>query len=108
MTQEARNWITVARRPDLAEGGVLGVTAGGHDIAIYDIGGEIFATDNVCTHAHAYLSDGWLEGDVIECPLHGGRFEARTGKGLGAPITCDLRAFQVRLVGDEIQVRLEG
>jgi Rieske Fe-S protein len=42
---------------------------------------------------------GWLDGDVIECPLHGGRFEVKTGKGLGAPITCDLKTFPVRIEG---------
>lgn len=44
-------------------------------------------THNICIHAYALLSDRWLDGDVIECPLHGGHFEAKTGKGLGAPIT---------------------
>lgn len=50
------------------------------------------------------MSDGWLEGDIIECPLHGGRFEVKTGKGLGAPITCDLKVLQVRIEGNSVQV----
>jgi nitrite reductase/ring-hydroxylating ferredoxin subunit len=52
------------------------------------------------------LSDGWLEGDIIECPLHGGRFEPKTGKGLGAPITCDVTTLPVRIRGSEIQVNV--
>lgn len=100
------NWITVAPRDTLEPGSVTGVKAGDFDIALYNIDGEIFATDNICTHAQAVLSDGWLEGDVIECPLHGGRFEVKTGKGLGPPITCDLKTLTVRIEGDMVQVNV--
>ena len=100
------NWLTVARREDLWEGGMLPVTVDGHPIALYDVGGQLFATDNECTHALAMLTDGWLEGDVVECPLHGGKFSVRTGEGLCAPITCGLRTYEVRNVGNEIQLKL--
>ena len=105
---EAGEWITVARRGALGAGDMLAVAAGGKDIALYDLDGEIHATDNVCTHAFARLTDGWLDGDVIECPLHAGRFEVRTGKGLGPPIPCDLQTYPVRVVGDDIQVDVAG
>lgn len=85
-----------------------GATVGDQEIAVYNIDGEIYATDNLCTHAFAFLTDGWLDGDVIECPLHGGRFEVKTGKGLGPPIPCDVKTFLVRIVGDDIQVQLGG
>lgn len=98
------NWITVAELNSLDTGSVTGIKAGEVDVALYNIDGEIYATHNICTHAHALLSDGWLEGDVIECPLHGGRFEAKTGKGLGPPIPCDVKAFPVRIVGNSVQV----
>jgi naphthalene 1,2-dioxygenase system ferredoxin subunit len=98
------NWDTVAQRDALEVGSVAGVKAGDLDVALYNIDGEIFATHNVCTHAHALLSDGWLEGNIIECPLHGGRFEAKTGKGLGAPITCDVKTLPVRIQRNMVQV----
>jgi naphthalene 1,2-dioxygenase system ferredoxin subunit len=103
---EAEEWITVARRSALSEGEVLGVEAQGKPLALYNIDGEIFATDGLCTHAFAFLSEGWLDGDVIECPLHAGRFEVKTGKGLGPPIPCDIQTHPVRVVGDEIQVKI--
>jgi nitrite reductase/ring-hydroxylating ferredoxin subunit len=78
------------------------------DVALYNVEGRIYATHNICTHAQALLSDGWLDGDVIECPLHGGRFDVKTGKGLGAPITCDLKILPVRIEGDTIQVNVSG
>jgi len=100
-------WVKAANRGDLAAGDVLGVLVAGHDIAIYDLDGELFATDNVCTHAYARLSDGWLDRGEIECPLHAGRFEVKTGKATAPPCTDNLKTFPARLVGDDIEVKLE-
>lgn len=100
----AEEWINVAKRGALAAGEMLAVRAGGKEIALYDVDGAIYATDNVCTHAYAQLTDGFLDGDVIECPLHAGRFEVKTGKGLGPPIPCDIKTYPVRVAGDDIHV----
>lgn len=102
------NWTTVAKRSAINPGDVLGVTLGEREIALYNLDGEIYATDNLCTHAYALLSQGWLDGEVIECPLHGGRFEVKTGKGLGPPINDDLKTYAVRVVGDDVQIRLDA
>jgi nitrite reductase/ring-hydroxylating ferredoxin subunit len=102
----ADNWVTVSKLDAVEVGNVIGVRADDLDIALYNIEGQIYATHNICTHAHALLSDGWLEEDIIECPLHGGRFEVKTGKGLGAPITCDVRTLPVRVEDGAIQVNL--
>ena len=101
---ETEQWVSVAARSDLGAGEMLGVTVAGREIALYNIGGEIYATDNVCTHAFAVLTDGWLDGDEIECPLHAGRFNVATGKGLGPPIPCDLKTYKLRVVGDAIEI----
>jgi len=82
------------------------VSVGDKQIALYNVDGEIYATDNVCSHAFAMLTDGWLDGNEIECPLHAGRFDVRTGKGLGPPIPCDIKSYKVRVVGDEVQIDL--
>ena len=79
---------------------------GDFELALYDVGGEVFATDNLCTHAQAFLTDGTLAGDIVECPLHGGRFSVRSGAGLGPPIPCDLKTYPVRVAEGEIQLRL--
>jgi naphthalene 1,2-dioxygenase ferredoxin component len=103
----AEEWVTVALRADIGPGGMRAVKFGDYEIALYDVGGELFATDNLCTHAQAFLTDGTLEGEIVECPLHGGRFSVRSGAGLGPPIPCDLKTYPVRVAGGEIQVRLE-
>ena len=107
MSTEDTGWVTAARRGQLAEGEVIGVEVAGKSIALYDCDGVIYATDNICTHAYACLSDGWLDGAVIECPLHAARFDIKTGKVLSAPATEDLSVLPVRVVGDEIQVKLD-
>ena len=107
MNGDDADWVRAAARSDLTEGEVLGVEVAGRSIALYDADGSLFATDNICTHAYACLSDGWLDGEVIECPLHAARFDIRTGRVLDPPATDDLKTYQVRLVGDEIQVRLD-
>ena len=68
MSETAENWVKVAERGAVAPGVVVGVQVGELDIAVYNIDGQFYATHNACTHAHALLSDGWLEGDIIECP----------------------------------------
>jgi nitrite reductase/ring-hydroxylating ferredoxin subunit len=99
-------WIPVTATSDVAVGAMLGTQARGVAIAIYNVDGSFYATHDICTHQFAHLSDGWFEGKLIECPLHAGQFDVTTGKGMGPPITCDLRTFPVRVVADVIEVQL--
>ncbi len=107
MSGDDAGWVRAAARSDLAGDEVIGVEVAGHSIAIYDADGNLFATDNICTHAYACLSDGWLDGEVIECPLHAARFDIRSGKVLDPPATKDLKTYPVRIVDGEIEVRLD-
>src|SRR5579863_1467292 len=76
-------WVRVANVSDVAEGQVHAVRVGDREIALYHLaGGDFRATDNICTHEYAMLSDGWLEDGCIECPLHAARFDGKTGKAL--------------------------
>lgn len=99
----------VGRYDDFAENSVNRVTAGSIQVALYRLSGrEFYATSDVCTHGQAYLSDGWLTRDgAIECPLHGGCFDIRTGRGLGPPIEEAVRTYAVRTEGDRVIVVLD-
>ena len=72
---------------------------------LYEVEGEVYATDNLCTHGAARMSDGFLEGREIECPLHQGRFDVCTGKTLCAPLTQDIRTYPVRIENQRIWVK---
>lgn len=102
----ADNWVKAADRSALGDGEVIGVVIAGHEIALYEMDGDIFATDDVCTHAYAKLSDGWMEKGEIECPLHAGRFEIKTGKATAPPCIDDVKTYPVRLKDGEIQINL--
>jgi naphthalene 1,2-dioxygenase ferredoxin component len=99
-------WVPVASRSNLAAGDVLAVEIGAREIAIYDCDGVLYATDNICTHAQAQLSEGWLDGETIECPLHGARFDVRGGKVLAPPAIEDLKTYPVRVVAGTIEVEI--
>ena len=91
------SWIRVASVAELEDsGGLLGSSVGGVPIALYAVDGEYFATFDTCTHGQARLSDGYLEGHLIECPLHQGLFDIRTGEVKGPPCSKAIRTLPVR------------
>jgi nitrite reductase/ring-hydroxylating ferredoxin subunit len=104
MSDQPIEYHKVAKTTDIDEGEATQVLVGRREIAIYNLDGNFFATDDICTHAYASLADGYIEDDVIECPLHGGSFEIRTGKAASAPCTEDLKTYPVKIEGDAILV----
>ena len=100
------DWHRVAGTADLGDGEAMAVELMGLQLALYHGEGAWYCTDNVCSHAYALLSDGWLEEHLIECPLHNGQFDIRTGKGQGAPITADIRAYPTKVDGGDVLVGL--
>ena len=99
-------WIDATAMNDVPADDVIGVVVAGRDIALYNAGGEIFATDNICTHGQARLCEGFLEGHEIECPLHQGRFDVRTGQPTCAPVTEAIRSYPVRIEGGRVFLAL--
>lgn len=100
-------WRNVTALEALKDGGVVGVEVDGTPLALFRMGGEVYATHGICTHALAFLKDGWVENGTIECPLHQGVFDIRTGEALCAPLTEDLRTYAVKVEGGEVLVDLE-
>lgn len=100
-------WTRLAHVDDLPEGEMLGVSVAGRKLALYHLEDGSFAvTNNVCTHEFALLTDGWLEGCEVECPLHAGRFDLKTGRGLCAPIEKDIPTYAVEVRDEEVFVLL--
>jgi len=97
-------WIKVAAVSDVPEGETLAVEADNELVCLYNLGGRIYATDDICTHEEASLADGFIEGDCIECPLHQARFHIPTGEVRAPPADTDLRVFPVNVEGNDILV----
>jgi naphthalene 1,2-dioxygenase ferredoxin component len=101
------NWVDALSADDLPTDDVVGLAVAGRDIAVYTVGDTVFATDNLCTHGHARLCDGFLDGHEIECPLHQGKFDIRDGKPLCEPVTEPLRSYPVRVEGGRVFLQLD-
>lgn len=101
------NWTDAAALADVPEGDVMAVQVAGKEIALYEVDGEVFATDNICTHGAARMSDGFLEGREIECPLHQGRFDVCTGKALCTPLTQDIKTYPVKIENLRVMLKLD-
>ncbi len=101
-----RQWVALIGADDLPPGEMVGLEIGEARIVLYNVDGTYFATDNICTHAFALLSDGWLEDGVIECPLHAGRFDVRSGEAIAEPAECSLRTYAVRVADGTVEVLL--
>lgn len=99
-------WIEAALLSDVPQDGVIAVAVQGQEIALYGVDGDVYATDNICTHGHARLCEGFLEGHEIECPLHQGRFDIRDGAAKCAPLTENIRTYPVRIDGDKVYLDL--
>jgi naphthalene 1,2-dioxygenase ferredoxin component len=98
-------WERVAVLTDLkAAGGLMAAVFDRFNVALYLVGDMVYATGDLCTHGGARLSEGYLEGYLIECPLHQGRFDIRTGEVAGPPCKRRVRTFPVRMEGDAIAV----
>lgn len=99
-------WHEVPGAQALGEDEALGITLGEHPIALCRSGGEFYALHNVCTHQFALLSEGYVEDGCLECPLHQGRFDLKTGAPRGAPVTEAVRVYPVKSENGKVYVEL--
>ncbi len=101
------NWVDALSTNELPADDVKGVAVAGRDIAIYTVGSDVYATDNICTHGHARLCDGFLDGHEIECPLHQGKFDVRNGQPTCDPVTEAVRSYPVKIEGGRVLLQLD-
>ncbi|MEO1017938.1 MAG: non-heme iron oxygenase ferredoxin subunit [Pseudomonadota bacterium] len=100
------DWIEVGTLDDFEDDDVFGAHVSGTPVAVYLVDGQVFATHDICSHGHARLSEGFVEDGLIECPLHQGLFDIRTGAPAGAPCTEPITVFEARLEDRRILVSL--
>ena len=100
------DWRPAGNAADFEDEDVEQVWVGNLAVAIYKAEGAFYATQDVCTHEHAYLSDGVVVDCVVECPFHQGRFDVKTGEALGAPVMIPLQTYPVQVVGGRIYVHV--
>ena len=99
-------WVAVLPVGAVERNGVTLVRAAGRDYVIYDAPDGLYASQAYCTHAGALLRDGYFDRHLIECPLHQGCFDIRTGEPKGAPATRRLRVVDVRARAGMVEIRV--
>lgn len=97
-------FVKVAEVGDLKPGQAKLVQIGRQRIALYNVDGTFHATDDTCSHAEASLSEGELEGEEITCPLHGARFNVKTGEALCMPAFAPVDTYPVRVQGNAVEI----
>jgi nitrite reductase/ring-hydroxylating ferredoxin subunit len=103
----ADNVVRVCAQTDIAPETVKAYEVGDKRLAVYNLGGEFYVTDDECTHASASLADGMLEDGIIECSLHFGAFDVKTGAVKAPPCSLALRTYKVVLQGTDVCVDLD-
>lgn len=97
-------FLDVASISDIASGSGKMFEVEGHSVAVFNLNGEFYAIDDVCTHEEASLSDGPIDGDVVECPWHGALFNIKTGEVLKMPAVTPVRTYALKVEAGRIWV----
>lgn len=99
--------VRVCAQSDVAPESVKAYEVGDKRLAVFNLDGQFYVTDDECTHASASLAEGMLEDGIIECCLHFGAFDVKTGEVKAPPCSFALRTYKVVLQGDDVYVDLD-
>ncbi len=100
-------WVTIARAREIPVGEFKPVEVDGKRLLICHTEGGFYAVDDTCTHDDGPLADGWLEGNALECPRHGAKFDVTTGKVLCLPAAVGIASYPVKVEGDQVKVNVD-
>jgi naphthalene 1,2-dioxygenase ferredoxin component len=100
-------WMDVAAEGDLFEGAGIPVAPGGRKVALFLVEGVAYALENRCSHGMATIDDGFMEGHEVECSVHQGRFDVRTGAATAAPCTLALKTWPTKIEGGRVWVAMD-
>ena|SRR6266542_6383059 len=106
-TEAEGRFVTVGQVSDFTPGTVRIVELDGRSLCVgHTEDDEWGAIENVCTHDGGVLGEGELDGEAVECPRHGGRFDLFSGRVLALPPVRPVAAYAARVVGDDVQVEV--
>lgn len=92
---DSSNLIELCTKDEIADGEMLKVDHGDLELVVYHVDGTFYVTDDACTHGPGSLSEGYLEGHVIECDFHQGKFDIRDGEVVAPPCVVALRTYRI-------------
>ena len=105
-TRDVGKSVTIAKVSETAPGTITVHEVEGKRIALCNVNGRFYAIDDVCTHDGGSLDQGELEGNLVECPRHGARFDVTDGRAVVLPAVRPVKTYNVQVEGDEVRVEV--
>ncbi len=100
-------YVKIGKTSEIEDKGAKCVEVGGKTLAVFNLGGDFYCIDDMCPHEDGPLSEGFVEGDEVECPWHAASFNIKTGKlKQEGPAYDDVATYKVRVSGDDIEVEV--
>jgi nitrite reductase/ring-hydroxylating ferredoxin subunit len=99
--------IDLCSADEIAPGSAIKVETGDLVLAVYNVDGEYFVTDDLCTHGPGSLSEGYIDGDVIECNFHNGQFNIKTGEVVAPPCMVPIKTYKTSVEGGRVFIETE-
>jgi nitrite reductase/ring-hydroxylating ferredoxin subunit len=96
--------IDLCSTADVTPGNALRVQAGDLTLAVFNVDGEFFVTDDMCTHGPGSLSEGYVDGDVVECNFHNGQFNIKTGEVVSPPCMIPVKTYPVVVENGRVMI----
>ncbi len=100
------NWVKVCKTNEIEEEDLLRFDHADKTYCVYRLEDGFFATDGICTHEDVHLEEGLVMDNEIECPMHQGIFDIKTGKAVSPPACDDLKTYQVKVENDEVYINI--
>jgi nitrite reductase/ring-hydroxylating ferredoxin subunit len=98
--------IELCNTSEVEPGAALRVERGDLTLAVFNVQGEFFVTDDACTHGPGCLSEGYIEGDVVECNFHNGQFNIKTGEVVAPPCMIPVRTYRTLVEGGKVFIEI--
>ena len=91
---------------EVAPGAAIKVETEGLALAVFNVGGEFYVTDDLCTHGPGSLSEGYIEDDIVECNFHNGQFNIRTGEVVSPPCMVPIKTYPALVVDGKVSIEV--
>jgi len=100
----ACQYLSLCKKSDVSEGKAIKIEKNGLTLAVFNLNGEYYVTDDVCTHGPGSLSEGEINGDEVECDFHNGAFNIKTGEPTAPPCMIPLKTYKTHFESDEVTI----
>ena len=99
--------IDLCSTAEVAPGTALKVETGELTLAVFNVDGDFFVTDDMCTHGPGSLSEGYIDGDVVECNFHNGQFDIKTGAVVSPPCMVPIKTYKTVVENGRVVIDTE-